>query len=68
MAQNPHYVLCHVAFVRNYNFPSYAIHCDVERIPGFLFDDRTLWSKKVYVNIFFPRRLKTIEDSEATLQ
>lgn len=29
-------VLSHVAFVRNY------IHCDVERVPGFLFDDRTL--------------------------
>ena len=56
-------VLSHVAFVRNY------IHCDVERVPGFLFDDRALWSKKVYLNIFFfPCRLKTIEDNEATLQ
>ena len=35
-------VLSHVAFVRNYNFRSYTIHCDVERVPGFLFDDRTL--------------------------
>ena len=62
-------VLSHVAFVRNYNFRSYTIHCDVERVPGFLFDDRTLWSKKVYLNIFFfPCRLKTIEDNEATLQ